>query len=502
MQYTRDRKGRGEADMGTEKTADKPSIAVAMLGMALFWPFFTHPVYPSELLTGAHCPTSAAFLTLFFAASVVCALLVALRCRLGKPPCGLLLPNAVAPGAGTLYVVLLALSAALHGTAPSMATAWASPLVLAVLMASLSARWASTVVSFEPRMRALILTSSLALSTVFSIVAQDIGAVAGVSEATATQTLPLVSAFLTPLANASDAMQTHCRATGERAKTLCPPPSRTAARWLVMVGSLFLFLLGSGVFRSAFTAYAGYEGVTQEWAHRIMLIALAGLLVGWALLCRRRAAREPYPWLAFLVVCLVALYCGVVFYPLFATFANEVMLPTRPVAILLMWVATVQFALSSHGSPAVSAVCLFLPFETLIRVATAWLGDSFWAMEGSSLFLEIMMLVTALSLTLGMVAWLLLGMKGLRQGSPDDADSKPGTDASLVTLRKRYGLSERETEVMALLARGYTQKRIAEELSVSINSVQTYAKTLYRKLDVHSRQEIIDLVALPKTTEI
>ena len=38
-------------------------------------------------------------------------------------------------------------------------------------------------------------------------------------------------------------------------------------------------------------------------------------------------------------------------------------------------------------------------------------------------------------------------------------------------------------------------KRIAEELCVSLNSVQTYAKSLYRKLGVHSRQEVIDLAS-------
>ena len=37
-------------------------------------------------------------------------------------------------------------------------------------------------------------------------------------------------------------------------------------------------------------------------------------------------------------------------------------------------------------------------------------------------------------------------------------------------------------------------KRIAEKMLVSINSVQTYAKSLYRKLDIHSKQELIDLV--------
>ena len=47
---------------------------------------------------------------------------------------------------------------------------------------------------------------------------------------------------------------------------------------------------------------------------------------------------------------------------------------------------------------------------------------------------------------------------------------------------------------MALLSEGHTQRRIAELMQVSINSVRTYAKGLYAKLGIHSRQELIDLV--------
>ena len=61
-------------------------------------------------------------------------------------------------------------------------------------------------------------------------------------------------------------------------------------------------------------------------------------------------------------------------------------------------------------------------------------------------------------------------------------------------MADEHGLSEREGEVLGLLYRGNTQKRIAERLFLSVNSVQTYAKSLYRKLGVHSRQELIDMV--------
>ena len=43
-------------------------------------------------------------------------------------------------------------------------------------------------------------------------------------------------------------------------------------------------------------------------------------------------------------------------------------------------------------------------------------------------------------------------------------------------LSSQYDLTQRECDVMRLLSKGYTQKRIAQDLGLSINSVQTYAK--------------------------
>ena len=61
-------------------------------------------------------------------------------------------------------------------------------------------------------------------------------------------------------------------------------------------------------------------------------------------------------------------------------------------------------------------------------------------------------------------------------------------------ISSEYHLTARESEVMALLADGNSTKKIAEVLVLSVSSVQTYSKNIYRKLDVHKRQEIIDLV--------
>ena len=61
-------------------------------------------------------------------------------------------------------------------------------------------------------------------------------------------------------------------------------------------------------------------------------------------------------------------------------------------------------------------------------------------------------------------------------------------------LREQYRLSARETEVMEYIARGYTVARTAEELIVSENTIRTHSKCIYAKLDVHKKQELIDML--------
>ena len=60
-------------------------------------------------------------------------------------------------------------------------------------------------------------------------------------------------------------------------------------------------------------------------------------------------------------------------------------------------------------------------------------------------------------------------------------------------LALQHGLTDRERQTLELLALGETVAAIARALDVSENTVKTYTKRVYRKLDVHSKQDIIDL---------
>jgi DNA-binding NarL/FixJ family response regulator len=52
-------------------------------------------------------------------------------------------------------------------------------------------------------------------------------------------------------------------------------------------------------------------------------------------------------------------------------------------------------------------------------------------------------------------------------------------------------LTDRETEVLNLFARGLSYRETAEALSISPNTISNYVKSIYSKLSVHSRSEAV-----------
>lgn len=76
----------------------------------------------------------------------------------------------------------------------------------------------------------------------------------------------------------------------------------------------------------------------------------------------------------------------------------------------------------------------------------------------------------------------------------DGAETTNRISQQAQVLRERYRLSARETEVMEYIARGYTVARTAQELIVSENTIRTHSKRIYAKLDVHKKQELIEML--------
>ncbi|WP_449138629.1 response regulator transcription factor [Slackia sp.] len=61
-------------------------------------------------------------------------------------------------------------------------------------------------------------------------------------------------------------------------------------------------------------------------------------------------------------------------------------------------------------------------------------------------------------------------------------------------IAKSHSLSARETDVFMLLAQGRSRPYICEALYLSDGTVKTHISHIYRKFDVHGRQELLDAV--------
>jgi DNA-binding NarL/FixJ family response regulator len=72
-----------------------------------------------------------------------------------------------------------------------------------------------------------------------------------------------------------------------------------------------------------------------------------------------------------------------------------------------------------------------------------------------------------------------LGVPGRRDPQPEAPESPAAR------------LSDREEEVLRLVADGYTNKQIAQQLELSVKTVETYRMRLMQKLDLHTRAELV-----------
>jgi DNA-binding CsgD family transcriptional regulator/uncharacterized membrane protein YagU involved in acid resistance len=67
-------------------------------------------------------------------------------------------------------------------------------------------------------------------------------------------------------------------------------------------------------------------------------------------------------------------------------------------------------------------------------------------------------------------------------------------DEKCAHIAYRYRLSERETQVLVLIAKGRDITWIKDHLCLSKSTVSTHRQHVYEKLDIHTRQELIDMI--------
>lgn len=98
-------------------------------------------------------------------------------------------------------------------------------------------------------------------------------------------------------------------------------------------------------------------------------------------------------------------------------------------------------------------------------------------------------------------------IKAVPARAPSRSDSEPAamllfqsggenfTGAEETLLREKYGLSKSEASLGVLLARGHTLGEAAVLRGVSLNTIKTHLRSMYEKLGLHRRSQLISLLS-------
>lgn len=77
---------------------------------------------------------------------------------------------------------------------------------------------------------------------------------------------------------------------------------------------------------------------------------------------------------------------------------------------------------------------------------------------------------------------------------PPSSTPSTALDERCDYVRQHFGLTERETDMVRLLAHGRSKTSISKELFISENTVKSYTRNVYSKLNIHSKQQLLDIL--------
>ena len=152
------------------------------------------------------------------------------------------------------------------------------------------------------------------------------------------------------------------------------------------------------------------------------------------------------------------------------------------------------FGLFFFGVYALEKVLTYVVLPWLLTPVLGWLNAAAPVIDAAFFGLTLAVLLLFLMQLCRGDALLMLFSDGTAPAlgeKPAPADRRAETCARLAA---DGGLTAREADILYNLSLGHSARRIADALCISERTVQTHVQNVYRKLGVHSRQDVIDLV--------
>lgn len=470
----------------------------AVVGLAFWWPLMRNSV------TGFVFTVAADDLAGFSSRDALCLFAAVVLAIAGVGGLAARRPGLrrVAPWFVPLLGVLSSVANGCAMAMPEAGSLAASAALLAAVFVGFSAAWGSWIVGWASGGREVLLLAALSYAASFLVGYLSY--------------LPVPFALVRPLGAplVSGLCWYGCwrlgmgRGAAGLGGTGVPEKGSPAAslRRSLYILVLVFFLVGSvatGFINTGSVAYVPSGGtLIRDTLSLVLTLGLMGLVVAVGRLDRAE----------FLLVSLLGAsqFAGI----FIATFFSESLLPYGAglMQASKSWFSVMLFVLVLAGCNGV-AECVRRVFLCFVVPAGLSVAVSYLAVPALVASFDIAYegfwgtLSLAMGFFLGVLVFVFLSSIAVRslpaEGNaiptvmfvPDDAKPMAGVEAVARALGEERVCTAREQDVLALLVAGNTLKRVAELLNVTENTVQYHSKNIYRKFGVHTKQELVDLVA-------
>lgn len=471
---------------------------MATLGLALYWPLFPRGSFSVvfSLYPNAQAVIWDSFSTVMLSLALFLSLGVGMRREIEAFVSGRGLGTALLGVLGTVGFIGLYLSSGFGEASGSMRLL--STLLVSLSYTALTFAWMRTVLDFKQPQLFLYLIASFMVSNVFSLV---IYAPAAVS---------LAFAVLSPLASALlwFGVRTRIHKTGIETDRL-PDCSWEGLKKLplALVGVFMVFLM---VGRST-VGLLYFESDAIPLLQRAMSVSLSCVILAVLLFAAIRfkhwEAMFQTGWAFMALIILVGMFMLIM--------QNEGLyqMGSGIVSGMLSCFEITLWVLLAHSvyEQSLSSVMVFGLSTLLVRVIPHYCGKFLIPAIVANAELVVMdnlpAVVVVMAFLLMATTVLFINARLFSQLRTEEklADGNALEEEQLANavspleehaheLAEQSGLTPRETQVMLLMAQGFSYQKIADELVISLGTTQGHAKNVYRKLGVHTKQELIDVV--------
>lgn len=128
--------------------------------------------------------------------------------------------------------------------------------------------------------------------------------------------------------------------------------------------------------------------------------------------------------------------------------------------------------------------------KTLVIISLAMLPVIILPMLFSQ-FRELSIPIVSLAYTIAILVFLFIAISRSEKKGEATPESK---EISFAKAMDKYHITEREADVVRLIKKGLTNKEIASELDISVNTVNNHIANIFAKTEVRSRIDLLNLL--------